>query len=97
MMDPANFKPAVRGAVKAYTIWAAAALLILSNIAPLLPDMLAQLNVHPKTIQVFGTFCAILMGVLRLITTQSLADLGSSSAGSPPPPAVKSGSDLEIQ
>lgn len=63
----------IQGAVKSKTIWAAAALAALSNIAPLLPVVCAAAHLDPATIQIVGTVAAALMASLRAVTTTSLA------------------------
>ena len=75
----------LKGASKSYTVYAASLLLVLSNIAPLMPAVYAALKLDPQTVQVIGSLGAVLMVVLRTITTQSLADKG---AGVPAPAAT---------
>jgi hypothetical protein len=69
----------IKGASKSVTIYAALIILILSNVAPLVPVLLAQLGLHAQTIQAVGTFGAIVMTICRVITTTSLADKGADA------------------
>ena len=73
--------PIIKGSAKSVTMWAALALAILSNIAPLMPVFLQQLGLHSQTVQAVGSFAAILMAALRVITTQSLAEKGAPDSG----------------
>jgi len=82
---------ALKGSTKSVTMYAAFTMLILSNIAPLVPVLLAQLGLHAQTIQAVGTFGAIVMVVCRVITTNSLADKGSPPAAVPAAPAAPTG------
>nr|WP_294525710.1 hypothetical protein [uncultured Rhodopila sp.] len=74
--------PIIKGSAKSITMWAAVALAVLSNIAPLMPNLLAEIGLHAQTIQAVGTFSAVLMAALRTITTMSLQEKG----GNPPAP-----------
>jgi hypothetical protein len=80
----------LKGASKSVTIYAALVILIISNVAPLVPVLLAQLGLHAQTIQAVGTFGAIVMTICRVITTTSLADKGDDAPAAPavvlPPP-----------
>ena len=77
--------PTLIGASRSWTIRVAALVAILSNVAPLLPDLLAQYGLHPATIRAVGSTLAVIMVILRTITTQSLADKGVAP---PAPPAA---------
>jgi hypothetical protein len=73
----------LKGASKSVTIYAALIILIISNVAPLVPVLLGQLGLHAQTIQAVGTFGAIVMAICRVITTSSLADKGADAAAVP--------------
>ncbi len=89
-MNPANLKPAIAGAIKSMTIWAGAAMIVLSNIAPELPALLAAAGLHPATVQRVGTVCGVIVLILRSITTQSLTEKGSPPVlPSPVTPEIK--------
>lgn len=77
--------PIIKGSAKSVTMWASMALLILSNVAPLVPAFLANLGLHAQTIQAVGSFSAILMAALRTITTMSLSEKGEPPQNQDPP------------
>lgn len=74
----------IQGAAKSKTIWAAAALAVLSNVAPLLPVVCATAHLDPATIQIVGTVAAALMAGLRTVTTTSLASKAGPTVLPPP-------------
>lgn len=64
----------LQGALRSKTMWAAAALAVLSNIAPVLPLVCAAAHLDPATVQIVGSVAAALMACLRTVTTTPLAD-----------------------
>ena len=74
-----NLHPAVVGSLKSKTMWVGAALVVLSNIAPALPDYLRTLGLDPHSIQVIGSTCGMLMLILRTVTDTSLTDKGTQT------------------
>lgn len=76
--------PTLVGAAKSKTIWAAVAIELISNIAPLLPDLFAQLGLSPHTVRIVGSFVGLVMVMLRTVTNASLADKGSPELLPPP-------------
>jgi hypothetical protein len=81
-----NLKASIQGAFKSITIWAGAALLVLSNIAPIMPELLADIGFDAKTVQRWGSLTAAIMLICRTITTTSLAQKGTNSPLVNPPP-----------
>jgi hypothetical protein len=79
-----SFKDSVSGAMRSITVWAAAVIGILANVAPYVPDLCAALGLHPATTQRVGSVVAVIMLMLRAITTQSLAAKGAAAAAVPP-------------
>ena len=77
--------PVVIGSFKSVTLIAAAIIGILSNVAPLVPTLCAQLKLDPGTTQVVGTIIAMVMAACRYVTTMSVSDKGSSVEILPPP------------
>lgn len=69
--------PLLKGSLKSVTIWAAAIIAVLSEVAPYLtPDALTAMGLHGPTVQRVGLFIAIVMAICRKITTQSLIEKG---------------------
>lgn len=77
--------PLLLGSLKSKTMWAAALLLIASNLQPLWPQIGAALHMAPPTIQLLGSIFSIVFAALRTVTTGSLADKANPVL--PPPQA----------
>jgi hypothetical protein len=84
--------PTIKGALKSKTMWAGGLLTILSLFAPVAAPALAAVGLHAGTIQWVGTGMGLLMGYLRTVTNQSLADKGTQNAQVQPPSAPAAGS-----
>lgn len=82
------FQDSVKGAMRSMTIQVAAALAVIANVLPYVPDnwqqQLIAAGVAPKTVQVVGSIFAIVMIALRAKTTTSLAQRSAPAVQSPP-------------
>jgi hypothetical protein len=82
-----NVHPAIHGALKSITMWAATALLLLGNILPQLPAVMTDFGIDGPTTQKVLNIAGGIMLICRMLTTQSLTDKGSAPIL--PPPAAQ--------
>jgi hypothetical protein len=68
---------AAAGVVTSKTNWGATALLVLSNISPLLPEWCKSAGLDPHTIQMVGSAASVLIFALRTITGETLMEKGA--------------------
>lgn len=64
----------LKGILKSKTMWAAAAVGVVSAAAPYAPLICEAAGVAAPTVKLVGLSCAALMAVMRSVTKDSLAD-----------------------
>jgi hypothetical protein len=86
--QPSAIHPAVKGAFKSKTMWAAGIFTTLCELEPVVePFWIAAvplLHLDPNTVRIVGLVAGCTMAVFRALTTNSLSDKGAPAA----PPAA---------